>query len=301
MVKFKNELSWSASRAKEFDRCRREYFYSRYGSWGWWEERPRGEKYQTMILKNLVSLPAFTGTCMHEAIERWYQLKRDGVTQSFKELYESAVEIFRAGWRESMTNAWKEAPNKKVHFEDHHYQIDILKEQTEKLRKNLEKSAQFFLESKDCQPAREAHPDSWRSLESMSTYQFLGIKVYAVPDFAYIDKDGVLHIWDWKTGKQREDDIFQLHSYALYACEKWQSDPEQIMLHAGYLNEEKVLSMPADFNVLSGVQDKMSASIKEMMEVHFDPDEDPVLMENWPRTPDEKKCRRCQFREICKI
>ena len=124
MVKFKNELSWSASRAKEFDRCRREYFYSRYGSWGWWEERPRGEKYQTMILKNLVSLPAFTGTCMHEAIERWYQLKRDGVTQSFKELYESAVEIFRAGWRESMTNAWKEAPNKKVHFEDHHYQID---------------------------------------------------------------------------------------------------------------------------------------------------------------------------------
>ena len=301
MAKFKNELSWSASRAKEFDRCRREYFYSRYASWGWWEERPRGEKYATMIHKRLTSLPAFTGTCMHEAIEYWYQLKRDGVTQSFLELYESAIDFFRAGWRESATGAWEESPNKKNHFEDHHYKIEISKKQTEELRKILEKSSRFFLESEDCRPAREAHPDNWRSLESMSTYQFLGIKIYAVPDFAYIDKNGLLHIWDWKTGMQREEDAFQLHSYALYACEKWQSDPEQIMLHAAYLKEEKVISMEADFSILGDVQDKMSASVKEMMDVHFDPDEDPVLMENWPKTSDEKKCFRCRFRGICHI
>ena len=42
-------------------------------------------------------------------------------------------------------------------------------------------------------------------------------------------------------------------------------------------------------------------AVKEMMDVHFDPDEDPVLMENWPKTSDEKKCFRCRFRGICHI
>ena len=73
------------------------------------------------------------------------------------------------------------------------------------------------------------------------------------------------------------------------------------MLHAAYLKEEKVISMEADFSILGDVQDKMSASVKEMMDVHFDPDEDPVLMENWPKTSDEKKCFRSRFRGICHI
>jgi hypothetical protein len=47
---FQCELSWSASRAKEWERCRRENWYARYGSWGWWTEQPRGEKYEIMVL-----------------------------------------------------------------------------------------------------------------------------------------------------------------------------------------------------------------------------------------------------------
>jgi hypothetical protein len=79
---FQCELSWSASRVKEWERCRRENWYARYGSWGWWTEQPRGEKYEITVHKCLTSLPAFTGNCMHQAIEHWFQLKRDDTTLS---------------------------------------------------------------------------------------------------------------------------------------------------------------------------------------------------------------------------
>lgn len=298
MANYKNELSWSASRAKEFERCRREYYYSRYASWGWWTEKPRGEKHQTMVHKNLTSLPAMAGLNVHDAIEHWFHLKRDGVDMSAEDLYNEAVDNFREGWRQSSTDAWQSAPNKMTHLDEHHYGNEITKERTEKARELLERTTRYFADSVDCKPAREAHPDNWRSLESMDTYMFLGTKIYAVPDFAYVDGETV-HIWDWKTGIPREDDIFQLHSYALYACEKWSADPESIVLHAAYLNEQRVDTIPVNLDKLGEVQDHMSMSVREMMDVHYDPDEDPVIMENWPRTSDEAKCRWCRFRGIC--
>ena len=100
-TQLKCELSWSASRAREFERCRREYWYSRYASWGWWQEKPRGPRYEVMVHKNLTSLPAFAGDCVHRAIARWFELRRSGTQMSAEELFEEARELFRDGWRQS--------------------------------------------------------------------------------------------------------------------------------------------------------------------------------------------------------
>lgn len=295
---FQCELSWSASQAKEFERCRRENWYGRYASWGWWTEKPRGEKYDIMVHKCLTSLPAYAGDCMHRAIERWFQLKQGGTTMTAKELYEEAVDLFREGWRESSSGNWKARPNKSTHLLEHHYEVPIPKERTEAARALLERSANYFMNAPELAPVREAHPDHWRSLETMDTYQFLGTKIYAVPDFAYAEGDRV-HIWDWKTGKPREADIFQLHTYALYACEKWSVDPENIVLYAAYLGEEKIQPIPVDLNQLSQAQDEMSSSLREMMDVHYDPDVDDLVMENWPASPEARKCGWCRFRALC--
>ena len=63
LKQFKCELSWSVSRGKEWQRCRKENWFARYGSWGWWTERPRGEKWDIMVHKSLTWLPAFAGNC----------------------------------------------------------------------------------------------------------------------------------------------------------------------------------------------------------------------------------------------
>ncbi len=295
---FQCELSWSASRAKEWERCQREYWYGRYASWGWWTERPRGQKYEIMVHKCLTSLPAHAGDCAHRAIQRWFELKRDGATMTTNELLEECVELFRDGWRQSAGGGWQDQPNKSVHLNEHHYGQEISKERTEMARQLLERSTQFFCESAELAAARDAHPDTWRSLETMDTYQFLGTKVYAVPDFAYAEGE-MIHIYDWKTGQPREADIFQLHTYALYACEKWSTDPENIVLHAAYLGAGKVESIPVDLNRLSEAQDHMSTSIREMMDVHYDPEVDDLMMGNWPASPEARKCGGCRFRGIC--
>ncbi len=294
----KCELSWSASRAKEWDRCRRENWYARYASWGWWTEQPRGDKYQVMVHKSLTSLPAYAGDCVHRAIERWFELKRGGASMTAAELYEESVQLFREGWRQSAGDGWKARPNKSTHLFEHHYGIDIPKERTEKARALLERCAKYFMESPELAPVREAHPDTWRAVETLDTYQYLGTKIYAVPDFAYMDGDTV-HIWDWKTGTPREEDLFQLHTYALYACERWSTDPEDIVLHAAYLGEESVKEVPVDLEALSQAQDRMSDSLRAMMDAHYDPDEDELMMENWPASPEARKCGWCRFRGIC--
>ena len=134
--------------------------------------------------------------------------------------------------------------------------------------------------------------------ETLDTYQFLGTKVYAVPDFAY-RVDEKVHIWDWKTGKPREDDIFQLHTYALYACEKWQTDPEDIVLYAGYLGQQSVQTIPVEIEKLSEAQDRMSMSLREMMDVHYDPDVDDLMMKNWPASGAPEGCRFCRYKGMC--
>ena len=295
----KHELSWSASRAREFERCRRENWYARYRAWNWWGEEPRGEKYQAMVLKQLDSIPAFAGSCVHAAIEKWFQHKKAGTDMSQEELFEEARELFREGWRQSSTDAWKTRPNKLTHLEEHHFGIEVSKERTDRVRQLFEVCADNFFKSPTLEPVRRAHPDSWRSVEALDSYQFLGVKVYAVPDFAYLDEDQTAHIWDWKTGRPRQEDDFQLLTYALYACEKWGIEPEKIRLYASYLATGDVKEIPITLERLSEAQDVMSNSLREMRDIHYDPDEDPAVLEDWPTTGAPEACNRCRFREIC--
>jgi CRISPR/Cas system-associated exonuclease Cas4 (RecB family) len=298
MAMYKNELSWSASRANEFNRCRREYHYGRYQSWGWWTERPRGLKHRTMTLKNLTSVPALAGTCVHDGIELWFRLKRAGEILTTAELTEKTKEMFRQGWMESSSGEWQKAPNKAVHLVEHHRNATPSAEENQATKELIERSIAYFMESEECRPTREADPTTWKSLETMDTYLFQGTKIYAIPDFAY-EVDGVTHIWDWKTGKERESDMFQLHSYALYAAAKWGIDPTTAVLHAAYLNLEKVVTKEAGSGTLNSVEATMKDSIAEMRELHYDPDVEGTDPLNWPKTPDTYKCKWCRFKDIC--
>ncbi len=297
-TEFQCELSWSASRAREFERCRRENWFARYGSWGWWKEKPPGKRYEIMVHKNLTSLAAFAGDCVHRALERWFELRRGGTRMTAAELFEEARELFRAGWRDSQGGGWKERPNRRNHLEEHHYGMEIPRERTESYRVLMERCARNFIELPALESVRNSAPEQWLAVEAMDTYQFLGTRVYAIPDFALQEGERI-HIYDWKTGRPREEDRFQLHTYALYACEKWAADPESIELHAVYLGTGKVETLTVDPYYLSEVQDRMSESVRAMMEVHYDPDRDEAVMEHWGPTGAPEACPHCRFRGLC--
>lgn len=288
------ELSWSVSRSKEFERCRREYWYARYASWGWWKNDPRGEKRAIAVLKSLDSLPTLAGDAVHQAIARYFELRRGGTTMTGPELFEHARECFRAGWRQSLGEEWQRRPGKAVRLDEHHYGTELAKETTDRYRDLMQACVENFLKL----PVALSLPAEWLAFEQLDSYLFLGAKVYAVPDFA-LRRDGVLHIYDWKTGKPREDDLFQLHTYALYACERWGADPEHIVLHAAYLADGQVRTAPVDVYQLSVCQDRMSESVRAMLDLHYDPEVDDYVAGNWPVNGAPKECPRCRFRGIC--
>lgn len=299
VTELKCELSWSASRAREFARCRREYWYSRYASWGWWKEGPGGEKWTIAQHNRLTSLPAFAGDCVHRAVARWFERRRAGTTMSAEETFEEAVALFREGWRQSL--AWKPEDRPKrgpTRLLEHRYAIELPKAQTDAVKALLQDCVKNFLSAPSIAPAREAHPDHWRALEELDSYKFLGTKVYAVPDFAHSEGE-TLHIWDWKTGKPREADLFQLLTYGLYACERWSQDPETIVVHAAYLAAGEVKSQRVTLEALSRAQDVVSESLRTMMDLHYDPDADPVVPEHWTPSPEAAKCSACRFRGLC--
>ena len=293
------ELSWSVSRARELRRCQREAWFARYGTWGWWQERPRGERWRLMVLKNLTSLPAFTGDCLHRAIADWFEARREGRSApGARWLFERAREHFRSGWRDSAQGGWAEKPNQRVHLFEHHYGPEPPRERTEAMRDLLERAAAFFVESDELGVAREAPPASWLALEELDAFELAGTKVYAVPDFAH-RAGGILHIWDWKSGRPREEDELQLDTYALFARARWGADPRATHLHLAYLGSGEVRSRPADPARLAEVESQIRTSIAELTAVHYDPDREEPRLERWPPDPAPDKCSACRFREVC--
>jgi len=293
------ELSWSVSRAREFRRCRREAWYARYGSWAWWQEQPRGERWRLMVLKNLTSLPAFAGDCLHRGIAEWLEARRSGrPAPDARWLFERAREHFRAGWRESSQGTWKVKPNQRVHLHEHHYGPAPSRERTDAVRDLLERAATFFVEDPALSLAREAPPDTWLAVEQLDTFELAGTKVYAVPDFAH-RAGGRVHIWDWKSGRPRDEDLFQLQTYALFARERWDVDPRAVTLHAAYLGAGEVRSVDVDPDRLEQVEREVEAAIAELRAVHYDPDREDPQMDLWPPEPEPRKCGDCRFREVC--
>jgi hypothetical protein len=293
------ELSWSVSRAREFRRCRREAWYARYATWGWWTEKPRGERWRLMVLKNLTSLPAFAGDCLHRAIADWFERRRDGRADlDARWLFERAREHFREGWRDSAQGTWKVKPNQRVHLHEHHYGPAPSRERTDAVRDLLERAATFFVEDPALGLAREAPPDTWLAVEQLDTFELAGTKVYAVPDFAHRAGERV-HIWDWKSGRPRDEDLFQLHAYALYARERWNAAPRTVSLHAAYLGVGEVRSVDVDPDRLGEVEREVEAGIAELRAVHYDPDREEPQMDSWPPEPGPRKCGDCRFREVC--
>lgn len=293
------ELSWSTSRQREWERCPREAWYARYASWGWWTERPRGERWRAMVLKNLTSLPAFAGDCMHRAIAAWFEQRRArGRGEDARWLFARARDQFRDGWRESNGGGWEARPNKRVHLLEHHYGHELPPERTDAVRDLLERSAAYFCEAPELEAVRASDPADWRALEELDSFEHAGVQVYAMPDFVHAEA-GALHVWDWKTGRPRDEDAFQLATYALYAVRKWRVDPERIELHAAYLGAGEVRDSRVDAESLEATAAAIERGIESLRAAHYDPDREPARLELFPARPAPSRCGSCRFLEVC--
>ena len=102
----------------------------------------------------------------------------------------------------------------------------------------IDGSLRAFYESETFEEIRRTPRDRWLGVDELDHWFFEGTKIWVAVDFAYRSSDGVVHLLDWKTGKERGVDHMQVASYALYARQKWDVRPDGVVGGLVYLVQE---------------------------------------------------------------
>jgi hypothetical protein len=130
------------------------------------------------------------------------------------------------------------------------------------------------------------------------------VKVTIVMDFVYRDiEEGKWIIVGWKTGKESYEDRHHLALYALYLQKAFNvKNLDEIEIRNEYLlfgtNKSYKLN-PID---LEKVQEMFGLSIEEMLNYLEDVEENkPYSLEYFQKTECEKKCDRCNYKELCEM
>lgn len=310
-----HELSWSTSRARTFAACRRKYYYDYYLSWLGWGRDADPERRQAYLLKKMTRMPMLAGDVVHRAIARYFSERDQGASWGAGEAIAWATRELRRGYKQSRDGGWRARPAKSVRLAEHHYAEPRIDEATGAAAtygkgyvERIESCLRAFFEMPEIEPIREAESGDWLACEEMSTFELSGTKVYAVPDFAYLERGDStgepdrVKIVDWKTGRPSETDRFQLEVYAFYAGEKWSLEPERTVASDVYLGTREVASIAFDSAGLDESRTRVESSIREMRELHFDADAsagDPEPFEMVPEHDASRQCSSCNYRELC--
>jgi hypothetical protein len=305
-----HELSWSTSRARTFDSCARRYYFDYYLSWLGWERDAAPERRKAYLLKKMTRLPIVAGDLVHRSIAEFFQRRDQGEELTLDEARAFVVQGLRGKYKESRDGAWKAKPAKLCRLAEHHYQEPQIDEATgaagdygKRYVDRMERCVTSFFTSPELADVRSSEPGTWLACEEISTFELLGTKIYAVPDFAYRASDGLVHILDWKTGQPRPEDRFQLDVYALYAREKWGAAPESIVAEDVYLEHGERHATRFTADSLAETMERIEATLAPMREAHFDAARGVGDPRRFPTlelgTPAAAQCRGCNYRELC--
>ena len=297
MGKFKNEFSWSISRDRDFQLCKRKYFLSRYAFWGGWEESADKTTRKIYILKNQISIPMLVGKAVHKTIERTLNSLKSRKL-SLDEAKRLAIGHFKKGWRESRNEEWKSDPKRKVNLFEHYYKEVPAEQELKEVGAIINTNVENFFSSDSFKFIQSIKPLNWLSIELMESFKINGETVWCVIDFALKD-NGRVFIYDWKTGKKITEDERQLAVYSLYAMNKWTVDLQDIRLFDVYLR----INTPVKVKVSSSLIDEtllyINQSANEMKSLLDNVEKNTASIENFPKIDNINICLRCSFKEIC--
>jgi hypothetical protein len=144
-------------------------------------------------------------------------------------------------------------PKRTVGLVEHELNEPISNAEWKANRNNVENCLRNFHQSPWLEIARNLPPQNWLLIDQMDYFYLEGIKVFAGPDFAFRQGEGVVLV-DWKTGHPRDEDQEQVQGYALYAQTKWKCHPKQVTARLVYLPTPEgrhflVMCIPLAFSV----------------------------------------------------
>ncbi|MCI0573562.1 MAG: PD-(D/E)XK nuclease family protein [Myxococcaceae bacterium] len=303
--KLVNEFSWSKSRHEKLSECLRAYYFHYYASWGGWERDAAPRVRQLYLLKKLTNRHAWAGTVVHDAIRDALLDVRAGRPLDEARILSRAHALMRADFKHSRAKGyWREKTRKEfTGLVEHEYDEPVPAESWKGAWTTVEQALGWFFRSRWVELARSLKPEQWLEVDAgfESGIFFLdGVKVFAVPDFAYLDADGHPVVVDWKTGQVRDGYDEQVLGYALYLSHRYRLPVEQVEARLVYVNSGEEVPVRVDPAALAAFRAHFTRSVERMRGLLADVTANEAgPEEQFPPTNELRTCARCNFRRLC--
>lgn len=301
-----NDFSWSKSRHEKFSECLKAYYYQYYQSWGGWASDAPSNVRELYTLKRLGNRFTWAGSVVHEAIRDSLTAIRWGRAVDAQATLEKWHKTMRQDFTFSKSRGYWHGKTRKEFsgLVEHEYEEPVTAEEWKAIWDNTHQALTWFFESRWLSVARSLKPNQWLEVDFMdfekSIFFLEGVKVFAVPDFAFLDDAGRVVIVDWKTGKAREGYDDQILGYALYLSHRYQLPLSGMQAQLVYLNEGAEKSVAVETEALDGFMRKFIDSTTQMKSLLADASKNVPMDETWfKRTEDVSACARCPFRRPC--
>ena len=281
----KLDLSWSFSRWRTYLDCPRKFFYSYI-----LKDLIRGTLEYDMLneLRRSKTLSMIHGTALNNAISKLFKDNIPPNSSTILREYERSMKC--------ILNDTKvvELVNGVLNRRELYSKLRILRERAEQ-------AIEFFLES------------IYKSLLDMKVIETGQIEkvrygeneFFLAPDLLGYDKDGIWYVYDWKADatseslrepyeKEMGSYRFQIRAYAALAIRAYFRrfpKPQGFVGRLVFLHSQQVDEQIFSSEILRG-------TVRELLRL-ADELRSRISNSEFPRTPDPKRCKYCQFYSIC--
>jgi hypothetical protein len=216
-----------------------------------------------------------------------------------------ALELMREDFRYSRGKGYWTQKYRKTFsgLVEHEYDEPVPDEAWKQNAETVRSALSWFFNSRWPELARGLKAAQWLEVDAgaeFSTFTLEGVKVFAIPDFAYLEADGTPVVVDWKTGKARDGYDEQVLGYALYVTQRYRLPLEKVRASLVYLNDGVEHAVQVDRDAMEGFKARFAQSVARMRELLADPATNTPKDESaFPPTEDLSACVRCAFRRPC--
>jgi hypothetical protein len=303
VAELKNELSWSKSRSKQFNDCKRQYYYHYYKSWGGWNTNASPETKEIYIMKKLSSRAMWIGSVVH-SIVGYFIIKNLNI--GYKISINDAVNVLRSRmekeWKNSENGKYRNNPSKVIGLLEHYYSLSTSSSDFDADFENAKSFIENFYNLPIYQHLEKHCPFREPDIENLQKFYLDNIPVWVKVDMAH-RVDNSLEIIDWKTGKDHntEDNQLQLVIYSMYGSEKWNVNISDVILREVNLRLSLDDSWIPDLQKINSATNHIKDSFDEMCNFLVDKDQNiPLDEEHFPLNDNNWMCGWCNFMGACR-
>jgi hypothetical protein len=316
---FSNELSFSFSRLGTFESCKRKYYLNYYASRNGWLKRAPEHTKEIYFLKRLTGIYAWVGTLVHEEIARILHIfKKTKKILSPQKARDHMFDRMKSEWSESKDRVTSRIA-KQFGLKEHEYGYDMSKDKRMSLRDRAFACLSNFYKSAAFEEIFDVPVEDWLYIDDNSFNKFpvllsdgTQIQCFSIPDFAMRKPNGIVTIYDWKTGKPDGRYKTQAAMYSLYASEYWNVAPDMIETVLVYLKDNEETRGMVNQETIDDIKERINDGVCAMTDLLEDGDRyrnkaikivgtQSVDLDKFPLPETKSECFFCTFEKVCGI